>query len=212
MQTSPIGILCGTFDPIHLGHMHLANKMFQLCGLQKILFIPCNQSPLRSPPIASSLDRFNMVKLAISDSKYFLADDREIKKTTISYTVTSLESLCKENENTPLGLIMALDVFNRFDEWYQWQRILKLTHLLIANRPGSQITNQKSSELLRQYQVSNAEQLQKKKAGLIYLADINPLAIASTEIRALIKEKKDISHLVVPSVQKYIYENGLYIN
>lgn len=210
MQTLPIGILGGTFDPIHLGHIHLATIMQELCHLQKILFIPCFQSPLRSSPIANPEDRLNMVKLALDNSKHFFADDREIKATSTSYTIKTLKSLRKENHNTPLALIMGIDAFNRFDEWHEWQNILEFTHLLIANRPGSQLTNEKAVKLTHKHQIIDIEQLQKQTAGLIYLADINPLPIAATQIRSLIKEHKDASHLVAPSVWQYIRKKHLY--
>jgi nicotinate-nucleotide adenylyltransferase len=212
MQTLPIGILSGTFDPIHLGHIHLANTIQKLCQLQKILLIPCSQSPLRNQPIASAEDRLSMVKLAINDPAHLFADDREIKRGGLSYTIETLKSLRQENPDTPLALIMAIDVFNRFDEWHDWQNILQLVHLIIANRPGSwQITNPKAMELLRKHQITDPQQLQKQIAGLIYLTDINPLPIAATQIRALIKEHKSASHLVAPGVWQYICKKQLYI-
>ncbi|CAL7962537.1 putative nicotinate-nucleotide adenylyltransferase [Gammaproteobacteria bacterium] len=211
MQTLPIGIFGGTFDPIHLGHTHLANTMQKLCYLQKILLIPCFQSPLRNPPIASAKDRLNMVKLAINDPTHFFADDREIKHADLSYTIETIRSLRLEYADTPLALIMSIDAFNRFDEWHEWQSILEATHLLIANRPGSwQITNPKMMELLHKHQIIDTEQLQKQTAGLIYLANINPLPITATQIRALIKKHKSANHLVAPGVWQYICKKQLY--
>jgi nicotinate-nucleotide adenylyltransferase len=211
MHPSPIGILGGTFDPIHLGHIHLAKKMLQLCNLQKILLIPCQQSPMRDPPTASATDRFNMVKLAIAGQSNLFADDHEIKRPGVSYTIETLKFLRQENKNTPLALIMAIDAFNKFDEWHEWQRILEFVHLLVANRPDFQkITNPKIIELLNKQQVTDTQQLQKKMAGLIYLADINPLPISAKKIRALIKKQKDASHLVTPKVWQYICEKHLY--
>lgn len=211
MQKLPIGILSGTFDPIHIGHIHLATTIQKLCHLQKILLIPCSQSPLRNRPIASAKDRLNMTKLAISGINHFFVDDREIKRAGLSYTIETLKSLRQEYINTPLALIMATDVFNRFNEWHEWQNILNFVHLLIANRPGSwQITNKSALELLHKYQTIDIQQLQKQLSGLIYLADVKPLPIAATQIRALIKEHKNASHLVTPDVWQYICKKQLY--
>lgn len=212
MQTQPIGILSGTFDPIHLGHTHLANKMLQLCNLQKILLIPCSQSPLRTQPIAPPTDRLNMVKLAIANQTQLSIDAREINQDGISYTIETLKSLRQKNKTTPLALIMGTDVFNRFIEWHEWQKILELVHLLIAHRPGSwQITNPKAIELLRQWQITTPQELQKKIAGLIYLTNINPLPIAATKIRTLLKNRKDASSLVAPAIWQYLCKKQLYI-
>lgn len=211
MQNNPIGILSGTFDPIHLGHMHLATMMLQTCNLKKIIFIPCAQSPLRKPPIASSIDRFNMVKLAIAQQNNFVADDREIKQGGISYTIKTLESLRQEYQ-TPLALILGSDVFNRFLAWYAWQKILATVHLLVAKRPGTwEITNQDALKLLHQHQTVNIQQLQNKISGLIYVTDINPLPIAATKVRTLINTQQDASSLVAPAVWQYICNKQLYI-
>jgi nicotinate-nucleotide adenylyltransferase len=211
MQTQPIGILGGTFDPIHLGHTHLASKMLQICHLKKILLIPCSQSPLRKQPIVSSKDRLNMVSLAIDCLDHFEVDDREIKRGGISYTIETLEALRQENPETPLAFIIAIDAFNRFDEWHEWQRILECAHLLIANRPGfGQLTNHQVLNLLHQHQTNDPLLLQKQTSGLIYLANIEPLPIMATTIRALLKEQKDASKLVAQKVWQYIGINHLY--
>ena len=211
MQTLPIGVLGGTFDPIHLGHIHLATTALKLCNLQKILLIPCHQSPIRNQPIASAEDRLHMVKLAINDPIHLFADEREIKRPGLSYTIETLKSLRQEYPNIALALIMGSDAFNKFDEWHEWQKILDIVHLIIVNRPGSwQIINPNALELLKKHQITDIQQLQKQIAGLIYLTDIKPLPITATQVRALIKEHKSASHLVAPDVWQYIYKKQLY--
>jgi len=213
MNKLPVGILGGTFDPIHLGHIHLATTIYKSCNLQKILLIPCYQSPLRTPPIASAQDRFNMVQLAIKNLPHLDVDNYEIKHHTISYTNDTLEYLRQKNPSTPLALIMGIDAFNKFDEWHKWQRILELAHLIIANRHNHwQTTNEKIIKILAERQVFTPKQLQEKPAGLIYCIDINPLPIAATEIRTLIKQQKDASLLLAKDVWQYINDNKLYTN
>ena len=213
MNKLPIGILGGTFDPIHLGHIHLATTIYKSCNLQKIILIPCYQSSLRTKPIASAEDRFNMAQLATKNLPYLDVDNYEIKHPTISYTTNTLEYLRQKNPSTPLALIIGIDAFNRFDEWHEWQKILELAHLIIANRPNNlQTTNEKIVKLLTERQVFAPEQLQNNPFGLIYCVDINPLPIAATEIRTLIKQQKDASLLVNPEVWQYINDNKLYIN
>lgn len=213
MNNKPIGILSGTFDPIHLGHTHLATTIYKLCDLQKVLLIPCHQSPLKKLPNASDKNRFNMIQLATKNLPYLNTDNHEITHPTVSYTIKTLEYLRKKNATTPLALIMGTDVFNRFDEWHKWQEILDWTHLIVVNRPHHEnITNNKIIELLSQRQIFTPQELQKKIAGLIYRTNIEPLPISATKIRALIKQKKDASNLVGQEVWQYISKNKLYNN
>jgi nicotinate-nucleotide adenylyltransferase len=131
----PIGIFGGTFDPIHLGHIQVADKVYKQLGLKEIRFIPCSQSALKKqPPIASASDRLAMIKLAINTYPYFYVDDREIKQPGISYTVETLRSIRQEHPNTPLCLIMATDAFAEFNLWHEYQEIMQLAYLIITNR------------------------------------------------------------------------------
>jgi nicotinate-nucleotide adenylyltransferase len=213
MTTLPIGIFGGTFDPIHLGHIHLAKTIYRLCGLQKIILIPCHQSPFKVISKASAKDRFNMTWLAIKNLRFLEVDNYEIAHPSVSYTIQTLEHLHQKNRTTPLALIIGIDSFNRFDEWHQWPKILDFAHLLITNRKKTEkVTNKVAMNLLAKRQTFDHKELQKKMSGLIYLADINPLSISATEIRNLIKTQKDASQLVTPEVWQYINNHKLYIN
>lgn len=211
MKMLPIGIFSGTFDPIHLGHIHLANKILKLLNFQKILLIPCMQSPLRDQPIASAQDRFNMVKLAIGNQNYLVADDREIKRGGISYTIKTIESLRQENPDSPLILIMAMDVFDKFNEWHEKDKILKHAHLLVTSRVGfTKSANFQTIKILNKYQTQDLKQLENNLGGFIYLTNIDTLPINATEIRSLIKNQEDASQLVPSKVWQYICQHHLY--
>lgn len=211
MQNLPIGILGGTFDPIHLGHTRLTKKILTLIPLQSILLIPCHQSPLKNKPIASAEDRLNMVKIAIKNNANLLTDDCEIKRGGLSYTIDTLKTLKLAYPENPLVFIVGIDAFNRLNEWEDRYEILKLAHLVVVNRPGFlPTTNLKVIELLEKYQTKDARSLQKQNAGLIYLIDIEPLPISATQIRDLIKNNQSASNLVAKEVWKYICKNKLY--
>jgi nicotinate-nucleotide adenylyltransferase len=213
MTILPIGILGGTFDPIHLGHTYLAEVIYSLCYLQKIVLVPCHQSPFKKMPNTSIKDRLNMVQLASKNLPFLEIDDYEIKRPTISYTIQTLEYLRQKNGAIPLSLIIGTDSFNRFDEWYKWQKILEFAHLLIINRSGhEQIINKTAKAILIKRRIFNPEELQKNTAGLVYIADINPLPISATKVRKLIKKRKDASHMVTSEVWRYINYHKLYIN
>lgn len=211
MQNLPIGILGGTFDPIHLGHTWVAKVIINLVNLDKILFIPCSQSPLKNKTVASTEDRLNMVKIAIKNNPKFLAQSCEIERGGLSYTVDTLKTLKQIYPDNSLIFIIGIDAFNKFNEWEDRYEILKLAHLIVVNRPGfSPTTNPKVIELLEKYQTKDARSLQKQNAGLIYLVDIEPLPISATQIRNLIKNNQSASNLVAKEVWKYICKNKLY--
>ncbi len=211
MLTSPIGIFGGTFDPIHLGHIHLVKVIYETCHLQKILLVPCYQSPFKNTPTTAAHDRLNMIKLAIKSLPFLEIDDYEVKRPVISYTIQTLEYLRQKNSSTPLAFIIGTDAFNRFDEWQRWQEILEFTHLIVVNHPKvTTISNKNALALVANRQTLQPEELQKKIAGLIYVADIKPLPVSATEIRNLIKERQDTSNLVTPEVWQYINKHKLY--
>jgi len=211
MNQQLIGILGGTFDPVHLGHLHLASQIKTLCNLDKILFVPCWQSPLRDFPKASPEDRYAMLKLAIDSGPYFAIDDRELKLHKPSFTIETLQSLREESPNAALCLIVGIDAFCRFNEWHKWQMIPELAHLIIASRPKAPKLEQKELlSLISERKIERASQLKDKKAGFIYCVDINPLPIAATTIREMIKSNQDASKFVPKAIWQYICEMGLY--
>lgn len=211
MDYQPIGILGGTFDPIHLGHVHLANQVWRNCRLAKVIFIPCNQSPLRIKPIANNVERLAMLQLALAEFPQFNIDDYEIKSSQLSYTLHTLQKLRLEYPKTPLCLIMGIDAFAKFDSWYHWQEIINFVHIIVADRPNSpSIENQPILELINVHAIQSPSALQTKPQGYIYFTKINPLPISATQIRALIQKNNDASSLLHPRVWQYIREHNIY--
>jgi nicotinate-nucleotide adenylyltransferase len=212
MKKLPIGIFGGTFDPLHLGHIHLLKAIYGAGYIQKIVLIPCHQSPFKNKPIASGEDRINMALLAAKDLPYIEIDDYEIKQPAVSYTIQTLEHLRNKFKEDAFMLIIGSDAFNEFDQWHKWQEILKFTHILVISRPKmDSITNKNVLELLSKRQAHKTEELQNKKAGLIYVADLKMLDISATEIRNLTHENHDASRLVIKEVWQYIINHKLYM-
>jgi len=187
-MSKAIGILGGTFDPIHLGHLHLASEIYKQTKVKQIRFIPCCQSPFKERPMATDAQRLTMLKLATKNHPEFIIDDRELQRQGISYTIDTLKSLHQEFSNTPLYLIMSMDAFSKFKLWRNWQEISQLAHLVIADRLGSKkITNKNVSFI-----------------------NIDPLPISATKIRALIKNGKDASAMLPKTVWDFIKKNKIY--
>jgi nicotinate-nucleotide adenylyltransferase len=212
IMNKPIGLLGGTFDPIHHGHLQLALAACQELDLEQVKLIPCYRSPHKNQPIANPEDRFNMVKLAITEKPYFSVDDYEIKNQKPSYSIDTLQAMrATLGEKTPFCWIMSMDAFLKFDLWHRWQEIPKLAHLAIANRPGSEkISSPPILDLLNDRQIFNKDLLATAPAGHIILFTMPPNPISATEIRNLIRNDKDASNLVPKAVWEYICSRKLY--
>ena len=200
----PIGILGGTFDPIHLGHLYLASEIQKQFVLAKIKIIPCYQSPTRPISIAPALDRAAMIKLAIAKSPHLELDEREIKQPKKSYTIETLHSLRCEFPDTPLCLIIGSDAFTHLSEWHEWEKFTEFAHLIVVKRPNAILNHVQTNPSLNN--------IRHHLSGSTFIVEINALNISATMIRSLIAQNKSISELVAPPVGDYIQQHKLYRN
>lgn len=208
-----IGLLGGTFDPIHNGHLHLAKEVKKRLPLNEIQFIPTHLPPHRNPPIASAKDRLAMIQLAINDKPGFKANDIELQRTTPSYTIDTLKILhqTKPSSNICFAFIMASDQFSRLNHWHEWQALLDYCHLIVANRPDFEDTPpQWMQNLLKIHETKDMDALITSPNGKILMLEISPLAISGSDIRNQLKNKHDISAQVPKTVSDYINQLHLY--
>lgn len=131
-----LGILGGTFDPIHQGHLGIAHAALLACQLTEIRFIPCKQPLLKNQAHASTEQRLAMLSIACKPYPNFVIDDREIKRDTPSYMVETLTSLRADYPTSALCLIIGIDAFIDLPQWYHWQQLIDLAHIIIPNRPS----------------------------------------------------------------------------
>lgn len=212
----PVGILGGTFDPIHYGHLRLAEEMRELAGLQQIRFIPTGNPPHRDAPQVSALHRSAMAKLAIADHPDFVLDEREVRRTAKCYTVDTLRELRTElGETQPLCLLMGGDAFLQLHTWHQWEKLLDLAHIVVGYRPGFTLEERIHSampELRKHYQqrLCNVDFLSQHPAGGIAELAIPKLEISATLIRNRVAENRTIRYLLPSAVANYIYQHHLY--
>src|SRR3990167_8087471 len=204
-MTQPgIGILGGTFDPIHKGHIQIAETVLQMLHLECIEFFPCFQPLHRHQPIASAVDRLAMVKLAIQSHPYFHANEIEIDRQGVSYSVDTLTALRKQMPYQPLCFIIGADAFSAFHHWHEWQKIPSLTHLIIVGRQNAEPpSNPEIQTLLHENQTEDSADLLKNSAGKIYFLKNKLIGISATKIRHAIQSgKKNITGLN-KAVEKY---------
>ena len=207
----PIGILGGSFDPVHNGHLHLARTLRRQTDLTEVRFIPSHQPPHRDPPEATPAQRQEMLELAMRGEPGLTVDRRELQRNGISYTVNTLESLRAELHDQPLCLILGMDAFRGLPQWHEWQRILELAHLLVAHRPGtSQQLPDELAELMRVHRVTNPALLAQSSQGGIYLCDIEALDVSSSLIRRRARAGESLDGLLPPTVAEFIHHHRLY--
>jgi len=206
-----IGILGGTFDPVHIGHLRTALELSQALPFDEIRFIPCGQPPHRHPPVANTSQRLAMLRLALGDQQGFRIDERELQRQGPSYMVDTLSSIRSDFPAIPLCLIVGLDVFRDFDKWHRWQEILVFAHIVVVHRPVSDIVIKgQVLELLEKHRIAAPSQLLQQSAGSILLWPVRQLDISSTDIRTLIAEHKSPRYLLPEQVNDYIASEGLY--
>lgn len=206
-----IAIFGGTFDPIHKGHVRSAEELKQLLAIDEVRLLPCHIPPHRQLPNCHHLDRLAMLKLAVMGTD-LLVDDRELKQDRISYSVDTLEQ-CREEFGGEVALswVMGTDAFAKLDSWHRWQDFLSLANIIVIQRPDCRLpTAGPIATLLEQHRLNNCQQLTKMTHGGIGLIELTPHPIAATVIRQKVKEGKEVSGYLLPSVLDYIKNNHLY--
>jgi nicotinate-nucleotide adenylyltransferase len=206
-----IGILGGTFDPIHYGHLRTALDVQQALGLDEVRFIPLCGAVHRDQPETPAELRLRMVRTAIAGEPAFVADDRELQRAGDSYTIDTLVSLRQDFPSQPLCLLLGMDAFNGFAEWRQPEEILRLAHLVVMHRPGLLEPNDvRAREILSAHRCDQVSALREQNAGLIHPLGVTQLEISSTRIRSLIAADRNPRYLLPEPVLELIRETGLY--
>lgn len=213
----PIGILGGTFDPIHYGHLRLAEEMAEAIGLAEVRFLPSGTPPHRPSPAAAAIARRDMVKLAIADHPRFVLDEHEVYQTTPCYMVDTLTALrATLGAHTPLVLILGMDAFAALDRWSRWRRLFELAHLAIAHRPGIARADWQEAlpEALRREalprRVEAAVELAGAPAGRLWAHPMTALNISASRLRELFAQGKSPRYLMPDAVIDYIERHALY--
>ena len=196
-----VGIMGGTFNPIHNGHLLIAENACEQFGLDEIRFIPTGKSPHKQGQhILDGADRMHMVQLAIAGNPAFLADDRELRSDRLSYSYLTLEQMHEEAPENELYFIMGGDSLRDFKTWYHPERICRVATLVAAIRDRCNMKH------LQMY----ADELHELYAADIRLLDTPNLSVTSSELRQRIAEGRSVRYQVPDAVRDYIIEKQLY--
>lgn len=212
-----LGVFGGTFDPIHFGHLRLAQEAIEHLGLQAVRWIPAGQPPHRAAPRVTASHRLDMVRLATAGNPAFSVDAAEVEAAQPSYTVLTLERLRRElGPDQPLVLLVGADAFAGLPTWHRWTELFDLAHLAVSHRPGFPVAAVSlPGELAERYathRVPDADGLKARPAGGIVTFAMTQLAISATQIRQLLANGRSPRYLLPASVLDYIDLHQLYRN
>ncbi len=206
-----IGILGGTFDPVHIGHLRSAVEVAEALQLDELRLIPSARPPHRNAPQVSAQDRLAMVTLAVADADVLVVDDRELQRDKPSYSIDTLESLRSElSADDQLFLLLGWDAFCGLPSWQRWEELLQHCHILVLQRPDADSEAPEAlRDLLAARSVSTPSALEGAGGQIAFIWQ-TPLAVSATQIRALLASGKSARFLVPDTVLAYIHAHGLY--
>lgn len=207
-----LGILGGTFDPIHLGHTHIANQVIKRLDLEQVQFMPCALPVHRGSPHASASQRCEMIELAISANPGFALNRLELQREGPSYMIDSLRSLRQEQaragDDRQLALILGADAFNGFAAWKSPADILEIAHLVVCCRPGYVVDEQ----LFAAHRVDHADELRQRRSGGILLLAVDAIDCSASELRTALRQGLATDQYLDAAVARYIDQHNLYRN
>jgi nicotinate-nucleotide adenylyltransferase len=207
-----IGIFGGTFDPVHLGHITLAQDLKHHLHLDEMYLLPCRLPPHRTLPSASDTDRLRMLQLASANTSLQI-DERELKRDGPSYTVDTLKELRNQyGADCTIVLCLGIDAFASLATWHQWQLIPELAHIAVAQRPDfAAAFDNTITRLLKQRETKTPADLTGQPSGKIYLTQLSQIPVSSTTIRHMLAtQQRQTIPTLNPDVQLYIQQKGLY--
>lgn len=211
ISKAPVGVLGGTFDPIHNGHLRLAMELAAQLALHQVRLIPNGQPPHRGMPGAPPGQRAKWIRVAVAREPRLCLDDRELLRDGPSYMTDTLASLKADLPDQPLCLVMGRDVFAQLPQWHEWQRLFELAHIVLINRPEvtTELQPQAQAEL-EQRQTHDIQALHTHDAGLIYGYEPPPLAISASRIRTLLANGHSPRYLLPDAILDDIMDAGVY--
>lgn len=198
-----IGIYGGTFDPIHMGHLIVAEMARQECGLEKVLFIPAASPPHKNNKYVSPSNyRFHMTRLAVESNPYFEVSDIEIKRQGISYTVDTLKDLRKiYPKEYEFWMVIGGDSLVEMDTWRDVKNIVKLCNFAVYMRPHASVDRC----------MAQAEKIREQGNSRVEFVQAPMIEISSTDIRSRLARGKSIRYMVPDVVRDYIMDQELFV-
>lgn len=204
-----LGILGGTFNPIHFGHLRAAEEARGRVGLDKIIFMPSGNPPLKIVDLIDTSHRYAMARLATASNVNFVVSDLEIRQIEKSYTVNTIQRLCEIYPGDEIFFILGIDAFLDIPNWWQPDVLTGMVDFILVTRPGFDLMDALKSPYVLSAD-EGLEQFRLKSGRKAFVLQMTPMGISSTEIRRLLREGKSIKYLLPEKVEQYIYQHNLY--
>ena len=210
-----VGIFGGTFNPIHFGHLRMAQELADGLGMDEVKFIPSANPPHKESVTVSAEHRAAMVEIAIADNPLFTLDQCELKREGASYTIDTLTSLRESlGKETALCLMMGSDAFVKLNTWHRWRELLDYAHIVLVQRPNPTEPQEKINEelqtFLQDHYTEQVSDLSNESAGLINMQTISAHDISATQIRSQLQHGQSVRYLLPNKVTEYIQQHHLY--
>lgn len=206
-----IGVLGGTFDPVHFGHLRTALDVRQALRLDEIRLVPCHVPPHRPQPVAGPQQRVLMLQTAIAGIDGFVLDEREIEREGPSYMIDTLESMRADLPDKTLCLLLGMDAFRGLTLWHRWHELLNHCHIVVMTRPQATFPEEGDlADLIGLHRVFDADMLHSQDSGMIWFQEVTQLEISGSRLRAMLAAGEAADFLLPAGVLDLIHTQGLY--
>ena len=214
-RLEPLGVFGGTFDPVHSGHLRLAEEARKGLALEGVRWIPAGQPPHRDRPGVGAVHRLAMVRLAVTGNPAFSVDASEVEAERPSYTVPTLERLRDElGRERPLVLLLGADAFGGLPTWHRWTTLFELAHVAVSHRPGYPVEPDglppALAEVFARRRLASPDGLGQAPGGGIVTFAMTQLAISATQIRGIVARGASPRYLLPDALVDYIQRHHLY--
>jgi nicotinate-nucleotide adenylyltransferase len=207
-----VGIFGGTFDPVHMGHLRVAEEIRESFSLERIVFVPVLMPPhKRECRITGAGDRLHMLKAGMRGNRFFQASEVEIQRGGVSYTIDTLKFF--EERFGEVYFLIGIDAFSEIHTWHAYRELFRHTHFIVMMRPArkrSSLMNTLPHDIQKEVRVIEENILEHRSGKRIYLHEITQLDISSTKIKELLRSGRSVRYLVPGPVERYINQRGLY--
>jgi nicotinate-nucleotide adenylyltransferase len=210
-----LGIVGGTFNPIHVGHLRSAEEVSEALDLERVIFVVSAVPPHKAPEgIIEAAHRYEMVRRAVRDNPSFDSSNLEIERKGASYTVDTLTYFRRRlGADADIFFVVGLDAFSEIGTWRDYRRLFDLAHFVVTDRPTPQTMDPECfipSEISGLFSREAENRFKHGSGTRLFFHNITGLDISATRIRGLVGEGKSIRYLVPPTVARYIQQKGLY--